>query len=41
MTSEPHYTSMMQNTEYFELDSEFVGTKFGIWVTPPPEVRIE
>lgn len=29
-------TSMVQQTEYFEIESKHVGTRFGIWVSVPP-----
>ena len=33
-------TSMMQQTEYFEIDSKHVGSRFGIWVSPPPRYSV-
>lgn len=26
---------VMQGTTYFEIDSDHVGDRFGVWVTPP------
>ena len=29
-------TSMVQKTQYFEIDSKFVGSRLGVWVSTPP-----
>lgn len=33
-------TSMVQKTQYFEIDSKFVGSRLGIWVSPPPRYEL-
>jgi uncharacterized protein len=33
-------TSMVQQTEYFEIESKAVGTRFGIWVSTPPRYAL-
>ncbi|WP_034156626.1 alpha/beta hydrolase [Sphingomonas sp. ERG5] len=33
----PSFGALFPSTRYFEIDSKFVGARFGVWVTPPAQ----
>ncbi|GAA4353782.1 alpha/beta hydrolase-fold protein [Variovorax defluvii] len=33
-------TSMVQKSQYFEIDSQFVRSRLGVWVSPPPRYAL-